>query len=189
VRYQLSPSFTSTTYLTSSHSYSQGYGPYFYLLSDSLATGGRVRTPGAHALARADQSTHNSRRQVTEIQQLFNGDFQVGSLRNRVVLGLDFLRIDSNIDFFGGSVDTVRLGGAADSYRNFTAGAVQAAYAKSAPTHYPVTTKVNTYSAFVSDVLNLTNQLSVLAAVRVDRYDNAGGLLYFPAEAYKQTAV
>jgi iron complex outermembrane receptor protein len=189
VRYQISPSFISTTYLTSSHSYSQGFGPYFYLVSDSLATAGAVRTPGAHTLQRADQSTQNSRNQVFEVQQLINGDFQLGNLRNRVVLGLDFLRVDSGLDFFGGVIDAVPLNVAGYDYRTFNAAAVNAAYALNAPAHYPITTKVNTYSAFASDVLNLTNRLSVLAAVRVDRFDNKGGAVYFPVEAYKQLAI
>lgn len=188
VRYRLSPSFTSSTYFTSSHSYSQGYGPYFYLLSNTVATNGAVPTPGVGGLSRADQSTQDSRSQTFEVQQLFNGDFQLGSLRNRLVLGLDFLRIDSNLNFFGGTIDQVPIRADYD-YRTFTNTAVNTVYAANAPSHYPVTTKVNTYSAFASDVLNLTEQLSVLAAVRVDRYDNKGGLVYFPVDAYAQTAV
>jgi iron complex outermembrane receptor protein len=181
VRYQLSPSFTSTTYLTSSHSFSNGFGPYFYLVP---GTNG-----GPLSIQRADQSTQNSRRQIFEAQQLFNGDFQLGNLRNRVVLGLDFLRLDSNVDFLGGNFSTpLPLGLGADAYRGFNGDAVAAAYAATPPSHYLVTTKTNTYSAFVSDVLNLTDQLSVLAALRVDHFDNKGGIFYSPVEAYSQTA-
>jgi iron complex outermembrane receptor protein len=196
VRYRISPSFTSTTYLTSSRSFSEGNGPYFYLLSNAVVSGGYITTPGANTLSRADQSTQNSRRQTYEVQQLFNGDFQLGSLRNRIVLGLDFLRIDSNIDFFGGTIDQVPVRAVTPTYPNgydyrtyFNRGAINATYASNPPSHYPITTKVNTYSAFASDVLNLTDQLSVLAAVRVDRYDNEGGLLYSPIDSYAQTAV
>lgn len=196
VRYRISPSFTSTTYLTSSHSFSEGKGAYFYLLSNAAASGGTVTTPGANTLQRADQSTQDSRNQTFEVQQLFNGDFQLGNLRNRVVLGLDFLRIDSNIDFFGGTIDQVPIRAVSPGYPDgfnyaafFTGSTVNAIYAASPPAHYPVTTKANIYSAFASDVLNLTDQLSVLAAVRVDRYDNKGGLVYFPVNAYGQTAV
>jgi iron complex outermembrane receptor protein len=187
VRYRISPSFTSTTYLTSSRSYSEGNGPYFYLASDIAL--GRGTTPGVNNLIRSDQSTQDSRRQTYQVQQLFNGDFQLGNLRNRVVLGLDFLRLDSNIEFFGGQIDVAPLNVAGFDYRTFNKTAVDLTYAAQAPGRYPVTTKVNTYSAFVSDVLNLTDKLSVLAAVRVDRYDNKGGILYSPVEAYKQTAV
>ena len=190
VQYRISPSFTSTTYLTSSHSYSNGFGPYFYLLPDAVATGFSSLPAAANFLARADQSTQNSRRQLIEAQQLFNGDFQIGSLRNRVVLGLDFLRIDSNVDFLGGSFDVVPLENAAPGYNygGFNGPAVAAGYATTPPPHYLVTTKSNTYSAFVSDVLNLTDQLSVLAALRVDHFDNKGGIYYSPVPAYAQTA-
>jgi iron complex outermembrane receptor protein len=196
VRYRISPSFTSTTYLTSSRSYSAGIGPYFYLLSNAAGSNGSVTTPGTNTLQRADQSTQDSRTQTYEVQQLFNGDFQLGNLRNRVVLGLDFLRIDSNVDFFGGTIDQVPVRAVTPSYpagydyrAYFTGSTVNAIYAASPPSHYPITTKVNIYSAFASDVLNLTDQLSVLAAVRVDRYDNKGGLLYYPVNAYAQTVV
>ena len=184
VRYQLSPAFTSTTYLSSSHSYSNGFGPYFYLVP------GADNTVGSLSLARADQSTDDSRRSIYQAQQLFNGDFKIGGLRNRVVLGLDFLRLDANVNFLGGGIDVVPLNAPGFDYRaGFSAPAVRAAYAATPPPHYLVTTKSNTYSAFASNVLSLSERLSVLAAVRVDRFDNQGGILYAPTAAYKQTAV
>ncbi len=189
VQYRISPSFTSTTYLTSSRSYSNGAGPYFYLLSDSTASGGAITKPGTSQMARADQSTENSRRQIYEVQQLFNGDFMLGSLRNRVVLGLDFLRIDANVNFLGGNFDVVPLKVPNYDYATFNGGSLAATYAANPPSHYLVTTKSNTYSAFVSDVLNLTEQLSVLAALRVDHFDNKGGIYYSPVQAYTQTLV
>jgi iron complex outermembrane receptor protein len=182
VQYKISPAFTSTTYLTTSHSFSNGFGPYFYLMPGPNGA-------ASDTLARADQSTGNSRRTLFEAQQLFNGDFQLGSLRNRVVLGLDFLRIDSDINFLGGNFDKVLLNQPSSVYRTFNGPAVAAGYAKNGTGSYLVTTKTNTYSAFVSDVLNLTEQLSVLAAVRVDHFDNKGGLYYSPVEPYTQTAV
>jgi iron complex outermembrane receptor protein len=188
VQYKISPNFTSTTYLTSSHSYSDGFGPYFYLVSDSSAFPGTRPAPGTHTLARADQSTGNSRRTLVEAQQLFNGDFKVGRLRNRVVLGLDFLRVDSDVNFLGGDFDRIPLNASSAAIRAFNGTSVAAAYAANAPGNYIVNTKSNTYSAFVSDVLNLTEQLSVLAALRVDHFDNKGGLFYSPVAAYSQTA-
>ncbi|QJX48961.1 TonB-dependent receptor [Hymenobacter taeanensis] len=183
VQYRISPKFTSTTYLTSSHSFSNGFGPYFYLVP------GADNSTNSLTLARADQSTQDSRRQIFEVQQLFNGDFQLGSLRNRVVLGLDFLRLDSDVDFLGGSFDAVPLTASEAVLRSFNGSAVAAAYATTSPAHYLVTTKTNTYSAFASDVLNLTDKLSVLAALRVDHFDNKGGIAYTPVEAYSQTAL
>jgi iron complex outermembrane receptor protein len=185
VQYRLSPSFTSTTYLTSSHSYSDGFGSYFFL---TPAAGSPYN---ALSISRADQSTQNSRRGLYEVQQLFNGDFQLGGLRNRVVLGFDFLRQDNNQNFLGGNIDIAPLNvpGAPYDYSLFNADLINARYAQSPPAHYLVTTKANTYSVFASDVLNLTEQLSVLAALRIDRYDNKGGIYYSPVEGYNQTLV
>ena len=53
-------------------------------------------------------------------------------------------------------------------YRTFNGTSLAALYTATPPPHYLVTTKSNTYSAFVSDVLNLTDKLSVLAALRLD---------------------
>jgi iron complex outermembrane receptor protein len=90
LNYQIAPGFTSSTNFTTSRSFSDGFGPYFYITPDALATRNPDAAPGANYLVRADQSTADSRNTVTEVQQLFNGDFLVGNLRNRVVLGLDY---------------------------------------------------------------------------------------------------
>ncbi|SES76916.1 TonB-dependent receptor [Hymenobacter actinosclerus] len=175
VQYRISPAFTTTTYLTSSHSYSNGFNPYFYLLPNNR-------------LVRADQSTDNSQRTVFEAQQLLNGDFRVGNLRNRMVVGLDFLRVTSDVTFLGGNIDTISLSAPGSIIRGFNGPSVAAKYAAQPPGQYLITTITNTYSAFVSDVLNLTDRLSVLAALRIDHFDNKGGLLYSPVAAYAQTA-
>ncbi|MCI1187825.1 TonB-dependent receptor [Hymenobacter sp. DH14] len=181
VQYRISPAFTSTTYLTSSHSFSNGFGPYFYLKPGPSGA-------ASDTLVRADQSTGNSRRTLFEAQQLFNGDFRLGNLRNRVVLGLDFLRIDADVNFLGGGFDQIPLNASSAAIRAFNGPNVSALYAKSPTGNYIVNTKSNTYSTFVSDVLNLTEQLSLLAALRIDHFDNKGGLFYSPVKPYSQTA-
>ncbi|GAB3641232.1 TonB-dependent receptor domain-containing protein [Spirosoma arcticum] len=188
VTYRLSPRFTSTTQLTSSHSFSDGFGPYFYLIPNAVQTQNATAT-GASYLARADQSTANSRNNVLEIQQNFNGDFRLGSLRNRVVLGLDYLRINANQTFFGSQLDVVPINVPGYDYSTFNGAALTALYAAGPPQFtYPINTLTNTYSAFASDVLNLTDRLSILAALRVDRFENAGGLVGGEVTPFRQTA-
>ncbi|GAB3295284.1 TonB-dependent receptor domain-containing protein [Hymenobacter tenuis] len=190
VNYRLSSAFTSSTNLTFSRSFSDGFGPYFYLVPDAVATGNPNAAPGANYLARADQSTGNSRNTVLEAQQLFNGDFQVAGLRNRVVLGLDFLRVDSDQNFFGSSYDIVPLNVPGYDYTQFNGTNQGNLYNSKDPDFtYPVTTKSNTYSAFVSDVLNITDKLSVLAALRLDRFENQGGKVGGEVAAYTQTTL
>ena len=182
INYRLSPSFTSSTNISSSHSFSNGFGPYFYVIPDG-------KTLGTNLLVRADQSTRNSTNDVFEVQELINGDFRLGSLRNRFVLGLDYLRVNANQLFFGSQYDIVPLQSGYD-YSKFNGTNQTALYASTTPDFtYPVTGIRNTYSAFLSDVLNLTDQLSVLAAVRVDRFENKGGVEGAAVAGYGQTAL
>ena len=182
VNYRISPSFTSSTNISSSHSFSNGFGPYFYMIPSTDAS-------STNNLVRADQSTRNSTDDVFEVQQLFNGDFRLGNLRNRIVVGLDYLRVNSNQLFFGSTFDTVPITTGYD-YSKFNGAALAAIYAKGTPDFtYPVTGIRDTYSAFLSDVLNLTDQLSVLAALRVDNFNNKGGVEGSAVTGYKQTAL
>ncbi len=186
INYRFSPTFTSSTNVSTSHSFSNGFGPYFYILPNTNA-------PGTNNLVRADQNTGNSTRDVLEVQQLVNGDFRLGGLRNRIVLGLDYLRLNDDQLFFGNTFDVVpiRAGSIQTGYdySAFNGPAMAKRYVEQPPTTtYPVSGIRETYSAFVSDVLNLTEQLSVLAALRVDNFRNRGGKVYVDVAGYEQTA-
>ncbi|WP_232541127.1 TonB-dependent siderophore receptor [Spirosoma endbachense] len=190
INYKISDSFTSSTNLTSSHSYSEGFGPYFYLIPDAVVTENAADAGKANYLVRADQSTANSKNDVFEVQQNFNGDFLLGTLRNRIVLGLDFLRINANQNFFGSQYDVVPINVAGYDYSKFNGINMKALYASGPPQFtYPITGIRNTYSAFLSDVLNLTDRLSILAALRVDRFQNKGGTEGATVTGYEQTAL
>jgi iron complex outermembrane receptor protein len=178
VKYKISDAWTSSTNISASHSYSNGFGPYFYLL------------PG-DSVSRNDQSTRNSTDDMIEIQQNFNGDFKIGKFRNRFVGGLDFFRENSNQFFFGSTLDAVSTVGNHD-YSGFNKAAMDALYAGGKfDFTFPSIYKTNTYSAYVSDVFNITDQLIASAALRVDRFDNKGN--YSPdtkttSGGFKQTA-
>jgi iron complex outermembrane receptor protein len=179
--YQLSSAWRSSTNFTYSDSYSDGGGVYFYL------RGNRQGLASQDSLERRSQNTRDSRAKLLEVQQLFNGDFQLGSMRNRVVLGLDFLHLRNNQLFEDYGFDFVPI--RADyNYSNFNGAALQATYPTNQPGSYLVDNERNTYSAFVSDVLNITDRLNVLAAVRIDRFANKGGTFYSAESGYNQTA-
>jgi iron complex outermembrane receptor protein len=181
VNYQLSSAWRSSTNYTYSSSYSDGGGVYFYL------RGNRRGLASQDSLERRSQNTSDSRANLMEVQQLFNGDFQLGSLRNRVVVGFDFLHLRNNQLFQDYGFDFVPIQ-AGYNYSNFTGAALQATYPTNPAGNYIVDNERNTYSAFVSDVLNLTDRLNVLAAVRIDRFANKGGTLYGAEAGYFQTA-
>lgn len=178
IKYKISHAFTSSTNISSSNSFSNGFNPYFYLL------------PG-DSISRNDQSTRNSKENLFEIQQNFNGDFKIGSVRNRVVLGLDYFRDNSNQFFFGSTLDAVPLKGSYD-YSGFNKHAMDALYATGVYGFtYPSIFKQNVYSTYIADVVNITDRLIASAGLRVDRFDNGGN--FDPASnttsgAFKQTA-
>lgn len=186
--YKFSEHFSSSTIFTSSHSFSNGYGPYFYLLPDNVVTGKPEDAGKSNYLVRADQSTESSKSQLYGVQQNFNADFNIGSLRNRTVVGFDFFRKSPTINFNGiNQFDIVHLNVAGFDYSQFNGQNVAQRYLQQnmAPP-YIVNVKTNIYGAYISDVLNITDRLMALAALRYDYFDNKGGLEYSPVEPYAQ---
>lgn len=132
MHYTFNSWWSTSANVTATNSYSNGPGPYFYLLANSAVTG-NPHDIGTDYISLNDQFTANSRDRMFEVQQNLNGDFTLGSMRNRFVAGLDFFNHTSNELFGEGTVDTI----------------------------------ANTYSTYVSDVLNLRDNLMVLAALRL----------------------
>ncbi|WP_052259498.1 TonB-dependent siderophore receptor [Flavobacterium sp. KMS] len=109
-------------------------------------------------------------------QQNFTGDFKIGNLRNRLVVGFDYLssyrstRYDglgyggkvfepANLDNLG-ATPVIRIEDVESVLAKRNTGQNQ--------------TKESTYSVYASDVLNITDQLLVMASLRVDRYIGDG---------------
>ncbi|MET3878153.1 MULTISPECIES: TonB-dependent receptor [Chitinophaga] len=174
MKYKLSDQWTMSTNISSTNSFSNGPSPYFYLLSDAAATG-VAGAKGSNYISRNDQFTDNSRDGILEIQQNFNGDFMIGSLRNRFVGGLDYFHHKADQFFGGGTYDTIPSHGDIPTYANFNRRNMDTLYANQGLAFtFPIKNLTNTYSAYISDVLNLTDNLMILAALRVDYFDNKG---------------
>lgn len=177
--YKISDKLTSQTLFTSSNSFSNGPGPYFYLGTDELISGmlGVPNPPGKNNyILRYDQSTSNSKLNSIEVQENINGDFSIGKVRNRFVFGLDYQHVNSNQIYFGNFYGVAPINSPTFDYGSFnkllqyqvTPAVINAANS------YPYIYKTDTYSAYVSDVVNITEQLIASAGVRVDRYENKG---------------
>jgi iron complex outermembrane receptor protein len=173
MNYKISSQWRSQTNFSSTNSFSDGPYAYFYVIPNSVVTGNPDAT-GADYLARADQSTANSTAQATEIQQNFIGDFKIGNLRNRFVGGLDFFAQNSNQLFYGLDFDTIPKNGTIPAYGNFDKDNLNKALQNNTPWTYPYRYKNNTYSAYVADVLNITDKLIASAAIRADHFHNLG---------------
>ena len=184
VNYKFSDKLTSQTVFSSSNSYSNGASPYFYLITDETAIAlttdpvtGISPTPNlpgqANYIFRNDQSTYHSKLNAIEIQENINGDFNIGTTRHRFVVGLDFQRQNSNQIYYGGSYGIAPINDPAYNYGSFNKALVDANVYDPAAA-FPYIYKTNTYSAYASDVVNITDRLIASVGLRVDRFENKG---------------
>ena len=197
-KYKFSDKFTSQTVFSSSNSFSNGASPYYYLITDATALAiapGTIDLPGNNNyIYRNDQSTANSKLGAIEIQENINGDFNIGTMRNRFVFGLDFQRQNSHQIFFGNAYGIAPINDPNFDYGAFNKQVVDATNAAnpvSSANAYPYIYKTNTYSAYASDVINLTDRLIASVGLRVDRFENKGNYSYDgeqTSKPYSQTA-
>jgi len=154
--YKLSNNWTSQTVLSKSTTKTNGY---YHYLWDS-ANGDEF----TRFISKADGTFY-----TTDIQQNFIGDFKIGNMRNRLVAGLDYY----NSRLLNGGTGwvangTVSLVNGTDTGILTQAG-TDALLTGSFAGNTDATQEV--MSAYVSDVLNITNKLSVMASLRLDYFD------------------
>lgn len=124
------------------------------------------------------------------IQQNFIGDFKIGNLRNRIVVGLDYYQqttknqygmFKRNAADTVGSVfapyDTIKLD-EASPWQPISRSIVENleripnnVNSLVKPTNNEIT-RFSTFSAYASNVLNITDNLLVMASLRMDSYKN-----------------
>ena len=169
--YDLSSNWTAQTNLSITNSRSNGLQPYFYLTAGDSLLQRMVWEP-------------NGTENAIDAQENLVGRFQIGQLRNRLVVGLDYYYDHPNIvyqEYLGGPdqvedyFDQVNLKGNIPNYLSFNKTKVDSAFASSpaASPYYNIET-TEVYSAYASDVLNITDNLIANAALRVDHFVNKG---------------
>lgn len=192
MNYKMSGGWLSQTNVSVTRNSSYGPMPYFYLL------------PGNSQISRMVWTIDGYDRAL-DVQQNFIGNFSIGNVRNRLVAGLDFYNYNESVvyhEFMGTAAgqtsadlfDVVNSSGNIPNYLNFNKAKVDSAYANSPadPNPYTIIDQGYTYSAYASDVVNITDRLIVNAALRVDHYDSKG--TYDPTSGttsggYQQTAL
>lgn len=178
MNYKISDQWTSQTVVSQSVRKSQGLYSYVMFLgaTDTLLS----RYVGAQ----------NSTGTTTDIQQNFIGDFKILGMRNRLVAGLDFFNAKGNNNTAYVVFDNVNSVKPDDvRYGQISKAAVEAKLAAITPAKN--TTNQYTYSAYASNVLNVTNRLLAMVSLRVDRFDNKGTYNIANSKttgAYAQTA-
>ncbi|RZJ52427.1 MAG: TonB-dependent siderophore receptor [Flavobacterium sp.] len=179
MNYKFSDQWTSQTVFANSSARSRGNYTYLY---EGTSNKNFASIKEGIVLARffTDQDNQNI---TTDIQQNFNGDFKIGSIRNRIVVGFDYFKrtaSDRSTGYFGNGY--IYIGDDLQSFNNIfgptngdTGNLTKAgsdAIIGNSPRNNS-STKQETYSAYVSDVINFTPGLSAMLSLRADRFMNA----------------
>lgn len=164
--YRFSDKWTSQTAVSRGSIQSKGY--YGYIFGNEA--GSNVFEQDIH---KENQMTN-----TVDIQQNFNGDFNVGNLRNRLLIGLDYF--NRNVIDNGTGYATMRYvtpqgeiiyaDPAHPVYA--TQASVDSLLAGSGNSHS--NTSDGSYSAYASDVINFTPAISLMASLRADYFVSKG---------------
>ncbi|KEZ93915.1 TonB-dependent receptor [Nonlabens ulvanivorans] len=185
--YKLSDTWQSQTLLSKSSTSTKGY--YSYLFDFGILEGD---TYSRYI------NKQNANTQTTDIQQNFIGDFKIGKLRNRMVIGLDYFNESQTNNSTGYAFyGNITPDGGANGDNPFTAAieedvyplstsGVDAALAGIGVSN--VKSNYEIYSVYASDVLNISDRLSVMAGLRIDHFNNEGDLATIDDD-YDQTTL
>jgi iron complex outermembrane recepter protein len=153
--YKLSKTWTSQTVLSRSNTKTNGYYHYLWDFSDGDTFGRYI-------------SKRNGETNTTDIQQNFIGDFKLGTIRNRMVIGVDYFKsniLNSSTGWVGNGEVTLSDG---EDTGLLTQAGVNSLLAETFEGNSNGESEV--LSAYFSDVINITPTLSAMASVRVDRF-------------------
>ncbi len=167
IAYKITDNWSSQTIVAGSNTTSKGYYSYLYNLQDDLF--------GLYA-QKTDAETN-----TFTLQQNFTGDFKLGSIRNRLVIGADYLKSqikDRSSGYSGINVVNPQgelipvpsqfgFANLPTSKASFDTVLANAATANS-------NINQNILSAYISDVVNILPELSFMAGVRYDRFNYKG---------------
>lgn len=190
VNYKINDNIRSSSNISTSSTYSDGYNPYFSIRKST--------TDGSLLIDRADQSTRDSKKSYFQLQQNFNFDYKFGNdMRNRTVAGFDFQKIKDRQMFFYAFApfDSVPLSGG--NYSNMNSSSMEAFYANAATNNltgtYEYYGDTNVYSGYIANVFTPILGLNIMTAIRYENNDYKGGYTWNadPANqlpAYNQSA-
>ncbi|WP_437920365.1 TonB-dependent siderophore receptor [Sphingobacterium sp. LRF_L2] len=108
-------------------------------------------------------------------QQNFVGDYHIGNLRNRTLIGLDYLFQQAethNSPYV--LIDQINTSYDDPDYYKFNAASIDAAIAASTSAETNNRSRTQVFGAYVSNVLDITSQVHLHLALRMDYFDNKG---------------
>lgn len=180
ILYKLSDHWTSQTVISKGRVKSDGY--YTYIWDDYVMRQNDL----AHRDNYFDQwfNKENQTTNTTNIQQNFNGDFKIMSLRNRVLIGLDYFSRSVISDRSGWAVvrkitpqeSETYIGPDGNEIENpiyLSQAVVDNALAGQTGSSSDI--KNRSYSVYASDVINFSPGLTAMAGLRMDYFDSKAG--------------
>lgn len=187
INYKINDNIRSSTNISNSYTYSDGYNPYFSIAS---------RPDGNLGVVRSDQSTKDSKKTYFQIQQNFNLDYKFGNdMRNRTVAGFDFQKIKDRRMFvyMFSPFDAIPVPLKGANYSDMNAMTLGNAYAKASANgligEFPMEGDTNVYSGYIANVFTPISGLNIMAAVRYENNDFKGGKLWINTlQNYSQSA-
>jgi len=157
INYKISEEWTSQTILSRARSSISG---------DITALNGRSETT-----IRPNVIVGYTQFIATDFQQNFIGDFKIANHRNRVVVGVDYYNNYNDFDRVTVNLPDVDFINTPATYRvsQFKVDSLTSRGVLRKETNGD-----NTYSAYVSDVFNITERLNAMLSLRVNRFQNKG---------------
>jgi iron complex outermembrane receptor protein len=187
--YKISEKWSSQTLLSRNYRKTEGLYQYQF-----------IRGTTSDAMLERNVQWQNSEAASTSIQQNFNGEFNIGKVKNKILIGLDYFNqsINNNhspIVVFD-NVDGQNLTGSYGSISKDLAlqkiqEVTKAAIAAGKSPLVRNTSSANLYGAYVSNVTYITDRLITLLSLRLDHYESKGQLNLNEnkrAGEFKQTA-
>ncbi|OYX84700.1 MAG: TonB-dependent siderophore receptor [Flavobacteriales bacterium 32-34-25] len=203
--YKINDSWTSQTAISKTSAKSEGYYSYLFDSTDALLPNSNERKYEGIDNGLVFErllNYQNSTTLATDIQQNFIGDFKIGNMRNRIVVGLDYFNrqiidngtgyvqngavyigtdalqtVNESVFKITNSAQYIRTGDNGKLSKNATDALLAGATVNNSKQ------KQEIYSAYISNVINVLPNLSAIASLRVDRFMNAQN------GTYNQTAL
>lgn len=173
VNYKISDQWSSQTLISRNYRKTEGLYQYQFMRGNT------------DNLLERNVQWQNGEGASTSVQQNFNGEFKIGKIKNKVLVGLDYLNQSMNnnlspivvFDYIDPRNPTAPIATPiTGTYGNITRDlALQKIQTSTAPL-VRNTASSNIYGAYISDAVYITDRLVTLVSLRFDHYESKGQL-------------
>lgn len=181
VNYKISDRWNSQTLISRNFRKTEGLYQYQF-----------IRGNANDELLERNVQWQNSEGSSTSIQQNFNGEFNVGKVKNKILIGLDYLNQSLNNNHSPIiKYDTINGRNPSSGYGFISRDLALQKIQTSKAAMVRNTISSNLYGAYFSDAVYITDRLITLLSLRLDHYESEGQLNFntnVRSGEFKQTA-